>query len=413
MFKKTLVVCIAVGLFVLSACKKNDVSTNQLDASIVQKIKALGFDTSRIIPMGKGFIVENDIYLSRTYLDSKVPSSPVIQIAKTEQYRTYNIVTGLPRVIKVALDGSANTVFFQQAVDEAIARFNDLGYQLTFQRVSTGQDILVKGYYEVSTSLGYAGDGVNDATGFPDVNGNPASVININTYYISTVNSVGYTASIIQHEIGHTIGFRHTDYFNRASCGINVAEPVNPLGAVQIPGTPSGADYRSWMEACHAGTGSSTFSQYDMFALAYLFTANGDPGAQPITDFYHAANSDHAFTPNQNFNYFYSGWVNNGRVFRAFLKPATGRIPVYEYYNSSLKDHCLSLTANDPSILQYPNWSMTGLIFYVYSTPVAGSVPIYTYYSSVGTNHYYTKVSNFQTIMPEYRNDGVVFYAAP
>jgi hypothetical protein len=84
--------------------------------------------------------------------------------------------------------------------------------------------------------------------------------------------NVQYVGSVIQHEIGHCIGFRHTDWMNRAySCGSggNEGGTQNP-GAIQIPGTPSGPDSGSWMLACSNG-GNRTFNSNDRIALNYLY----------------------------------------------------------------------------------------------------------------------------------------------
>jgi hypothetical protein len=72
--------------------------------------------------------------------------------------------------------------------------------------------------------------------------------------------------------MGHCIGFRHTDYFNRAlSCGGAASnEGASNIGAILIPGTPSGFDRESFMLACSAGT-DRTFNANDKVALTYLY----------------------------------------------------------------------------------------------------------------------------------------------
>ena len=81
-----------------------------------------------------------------------------------------------------------------------------------------------------------------------------------------------YITSVLQHEMGHCIGFRHTDYFNRAlSCGGSKSnERAGTIGAILIPGTPSGFDSESFMLACSAGT-DRTFNPNDKIALNYLY----------------------------------------------------------------------------------------------------------------------------------------------
>jgi hypothetical protein len=73
------------------------------------------------------------------------------------------------------------------------------------------------------------------------------------------------------HEIGHAIGFRHTDYVNRASCGPGGGESAGSIGAVQIPGTPGtvSGSYNSWMMACT--NGDPTITSTDAVALNYVY----------------------------------------------------------------------------------------------------------------------------------------------
>ncbi|MES1160442.1 MAG: M57 family metalloprotease, partial [Bacteroidota bacterium] len=111
------------------------------------------------------------------------------------------------------------------------------------------------------------------SSGFPS-GGNPYNSIMMNTNaqaYGSNPN-VLYVGSVIQHEMGHCIGFRHTDYMNRAySCGGSaVNEGASNVGAILIPGTPSGPDANSWMLACSNG-GNRTFNANDIIALNYLY----------------------------------------------------------------------------------------------------------------------------------------------
>ena len=84
---------------------------------------------------------------------------------------------------------------------------------------------------------------------------------------------VNYLASVLTHEMGHCIGFRHTDYMARQySCGgkRKVNEGTAGVGAVLIPGTPSTPDAESWMLACSNG-GNRLFNANDVIALNYLY----------------------------------------------------------------------------------------------------------------------------------------------
>jgi hypothetical protein len=112
------------------------------------------------------------------------------------------------------------------------------------------------------------------SSGFPTKRGNPYGQVKMNTnqYAYGTNPDPTYVGSVIQHEIGHCIGFRHTDYMDRSySCGGSASnEGASNVGAVHIPGTPTGPDANSWMLACSNGK-DRTFNANDKTALNYLY----------------------------------------------------------------------------------------------------------------------------------------------
>ena len=82
--------------------------------------------------------------------------------------------------------------------------------------------------------------GAGGSAGFPS-GGKPYGTINIGTGLQSY--SVDVNEHVITHELGHAIGFRHSDYYNRSiSCGGGGHnEGTAGVGAILIPGTPSTA----------------------------------------------------------------------------------------------------------------------------------------------------------------------------
>jgi hypothetical protein len=111
------------------------------------------------------------------------------------------------------------------------------------------------------------------AAGFPTSKGHPYQSVDINSAYLGANPSRSYLATVLAHEIGHSIGFRHTDYMDRAiSCGGAAAnEGAGSMGAIQIPGTPAMADGGSWMLACISDGESRPFNTNDKKALNYLY----------------------------------------------------------------------------------------------------------------------------------------------
>jgi hypothetical protein len=259
---------LATAMIVVISCSKTkDVTADQVSDEVKAKVKALGFSTASIVKDADGYIVEGDILLTDEVLNN-TPSQTLLVVANSEQYRTTNLVKGLPRNITVLVSG-LGTAFIQGA-DQAISRYNALGLQLTFTRITSGKaDITIQGFNQ-PPSGGFITLG---SAGFPTRQGDPYGTIKMNTnqYAYGTNPDPVYVGAVIQHEIGHCIGFRHTDYMNRAySCGSGGNEGASNVGAIHIPGTPTGPDANSWMLACSNG-GDRTFNNNDKTALNYLY----------------------------------------------------------------------------------------------------------------------------------------------
>jgi hypothetical protein len=233
-----------------------------ITSETIAKIAALGFSTENVQRVDEGYLVEGDIILTDAELDHQ-SSSPNLLIAREEQYRTYNLVTGLPRVITVSVSGTMPTGFID-AVKAAIARYNAENLRITFQYVNSGGNIVIS---LVKTRQYIA------SAGFPSNNGQPYGQIKYSVAYAGTDFSLGFKTTVLTHEMGHCIGFRHTDYMNRAySCGGSGGnEGSGTVGAVHIPGTPTGPDSRSWMLACLSRTTDRPFNSNDKTALGYLY----------------------------------------------------------------------------------------------------------------------------------------------
>ncbi|WP_316805002.1 M57 family metalloprotease [Pedobacter nototheniae] len=273
---------ILLGLSVIltiSACKRQDTLTaakaEEVPQDVLSAISKMGLRTNNVYPFKEGYIVEGDIYVKKSEL-SNIATPKDLVIAKSEQYRTSNLVTSLPRTITVSISNLPTV--YSTAASAAVTRYNALGLRIQFQIVNSGGDIQITGFDQGPSggfiTLGYSG--------FPSTTGLPYSTIGMNTNvqaYGANPN-LGYVTGVIQHEIGHCIGLRHTDYFNRAySCGgssINEGNSYDPNdvqtfpGAVQIPGTPSAADANSFMLACSNG-GDRTFNSNDEIALNFLY----------------------------------------------------------------------------------------------------------------------------------------------
>ncbi|MEZ0485627.1 M57 family metalloprotease [Fibrella aquatica] len=242
-------------------------SDNEIPAAVTAQVKKLGFSTENMKRIPEGYLVEGDIILDEEALEhSHGKQEHFLRVGSEEQYRTSALVGGLPRTITISLSSSLPSVY-TSAVDELIRRYNNEGLQVRFSRVSSGGAIQFGAAPSGSEYLASAG--------FPS-NGNPYNRVLVNVSYLgssSGTTRVNYLATIFAHEVGHCIGFRHTDYYNRAiSCGGAASnEGSSGIGAILIPGTPSSADLSSWMLACVGNNQNRPFTTNDRTALRYLY----------------------------------------------------------------------------------------------------------------------------------------------
>lgn len=253
----------ALAVLFMFGCKKENTDTpvsDSLTSNEVQLIKSAGLNPEGAYKLDGKYMVEDDLLLSAAELqDLSKNNGPNLVVAGDEQYRTTNLVTGLPRVIKIRYGGTNSAV--SNALNAAIARYNAKGLRVTFQRVTTGYHINVT----TVTSASYIA-----SAGFPS-GGNPYNSIKFNLTYAGWASST--LTTVMAHEIGHCIGFRHTDYMSREySCGgAHYNEGSAGVGAIHIPGTPTGPVANSWMLACISNGVNRPFNSSDVVALNYVY----------------------------------------------------------------------------------------------------------------------------------------------
>lgn len=250
------------ALFIVACSKASKESAASVSQDVLDQIAALGFSTDGVTATDGGYVVEGDIFLTASDFANATKKGKLV-VANEEQYHTTNLVSvpGGSRNISISVSGSVSTAF-SDAVNAAIARYNAENLTLTFSRVASGGTINIR---IVNTNQYIA------SAGFPTSSGDPHGEIKYAKRYTSGY-SAGFMTTVLAHEIGHCIGFRHTDYMNRAySCGSGGNEGASTVGAIHIPGTPTGPDPNSWMLACLGATTNRPFNANDKTALAYLY----------------------------------------------------------------------------------------------------------------------------------------------
>jgi hypothetical protein len=253
---------VLIAGFAITSCKKEvkETAPDPISQETLAKINDHGFGTSDVQRVEEGYLVEGDIILTEDYLNT-TPGGTFLRIANNEQYRTTLLVTALPRNITISSSGNISAGL-SSAIDAAIARYNAENLRITMSRVASGGDIVIRlingGNYIASS-------------GFPSSFGDPYPTVKYNRAYQNY--SAGFMTTVIAHEVGHCIGFRHTDFMDRSySCGGSPTnEGASSIGAILIPGTPSGPDSGSWMLSCLSASTNRPFNNNDKTALSYLY----------------------------------------------------------------------------------------------------------------------------------------------
>ena len=225
----------------------------------VGEIKVIDF----LLPDGtteQRYQIEDDITFSQEQLESL----KVLEKANSRNYHTNNLVS--PRTLSIIgyTGGSFGLSSKERtALQWAVNNYNRLNlsisFDLTYGTNYQNKDMVV--YYNPNET------GSGGSAGFPS-SGNPNKFIQI---YGLDNNSTNVNEHVITHEMGHSVGFRHTDWFSRQSCGQNSTEGIGSLGANPVPGTPSAYDPTSVMLACFGSNEDGEFNNNDIIALNYLY----------------------------------------------------------------------------------------------------------------------------------------------
>ena len=245
------------------------------DTALLNSIKSLDIDVGTVsvgnfhLPDGtveERIYIGNDITFTRDELELLInPES------NGRQYRTFNLVEGANRTIDIlgytggsqALSSKAQTAL-QWSVDNYNNLNTTLQFNLTFGTNFQAADMVV---YDNTVNTPNSQGGV---AGFPNSSGEPNKFVQI--YNIEQF-STNVNEHVITHEIGHSVGFRHSDWFDRLSCPASSQgnEGTGSDGAVHIPGTPTGRDLTSVMQACFSTSEDGEFNGNDIIALEFMY----------------------------------------------------------------------------------------------------------------------------------------------
>ncbi|TWI91182.1 dual-action HEIGH metallo-peptidase [Chitinophaga japonensis] len=258
-----------IGIF--TACKKAEVpqqppdtdpiQEKKIDSKYLLRIHQLGFDTTGARNYDSLFIVEGDIPMAKSFLDTvKLSSSD-----KNGRHAYTNTLLNMNN-IRIFLSETfwGNSTYYQ-GILRAVQEWNGVtNSSLNFHTISHAD----AGYnWEIINATLPGGIlALNDYPGLPDINGVPGYNILVDMDYINSLNLTYRQISwIIAHEIGHMVGLRHSDWDLRG-------EGTGVEGANYFPNIPV-EDYSSLMRAIFDinNDGSVLFSSYDRTAISTLY----------------------------------------------------------------------------------------------------------------------------------------------
>ena len=293
---KIIAIVFLLGIFAFTACQKESIvdETSSLDEEVIINMNDIGkrtlvtdtklLNSIRSLDIDVGVVSIGDFHLPDGLVEERIFIGSDISFTKKElnklieagsdpskQYRTFNLVTGNNQTINIlgytggsqALSSKAQTAL-QWAVDNYNNLNTTLQFNLTYGTNHQAADMVV---YDNTVNTP---NGTGGVAGFPNSSGQPHKYIQIYGLEQFTTN---VNEHVITHEMGHSIGFRHSDWFDRLSCPASSQgnEGTGSDGAVHIPGTPTGRDLTSVMQACFSTSEDGEFNGNDVTALEFMY----------------------------------------------------------------------------------------------------------------------------------------------
>jgi len=278
MVKRACVACLSVLFACSSEREGSEPVEREYEGSIeeiIENLREAGYPDTEIdvrdgiVFAGGDAVVNLEASREMIGVQTRGPNGQRFDPTEADDFRQYRTTNQMSSDVEViCIDGRDFSGTLSTSLNNAIVSYNDLNLSFEMIRTTgsnTGCDAEI---------IADAVSGSGGSAGFPS-GGLPFNEINIGRGVARL--GVAVTSHVIIHELGHCIGFRHTDFFNRSiSCGVGGNEGAGPDGAIHIPGTPTGAVLDgSVMNSCFSDTSTGVFTDTDLIALDVLY---GDGG---------------------------------------------------------------------------------------------------------------------------------------
>lgn len=233
-------------------------------------IKSLGFDETSVVDKGDYYLVEEDVMILKENLDGykKLLSQPdTLQLRQAYVNNKVAFTKAMNITVGSVVDGIPK---YGRALQKALDAYNSTGTLLSMSKSPYNGNFVTGDIQITSKTLG---NGAYAESSFPSANGSVGSKIELDLITCESL-SEAQLAFLFAHEIGHCLGFRHTNWQQDN-------EKISPDGANQVPGTPTGTSSdKDNTSVFNSGKFYGTppawngFSNYDLIALRYLFAPN-------------------------------------------------------------------------------------------------------------------------------------------
>jgi hypothetical protein len=257
--------CLALMLIVvMQSCKKSDVREETVTPAQIEELRAFIANTTGLqenlvtySANTKTFHVANDGLISLSDAQARLKAEPTTGAKSTEgtQQRSYAYLVTRTNAATITIYADATVpADWSTALDQAINNWNSTNSLVFFKRVynsttttttggngrgkknngGTTTTTVTPAYNVLVTTLYDATTNMIAQAYYPDYNGNAGKEVDINTYYNTL--SASYKTFAITHEMGHIIGFTHTDgTYGNLIPGTPETDPNSVMNSFVLP----------------------------------------------------------------------------------------------------------------------------------------------------------------------------------